>query len=419
MIYVALPAMDEPDLPARLLDLNRQSLLPRTVCVCINQPRSYHVDGIPAHLRVCRANQKAYEQIRAWEAEGRFAFGLELIDRFSLPDAWDEKHFGVGWARKTAMDSMARAARNPESDILVCMDADTSYPADYLQDIQKQFDAYPTAAGLSNPYLHVDADTLPEEHQRAILHYETYMRAYALNMILCDHPYAFTAVGSSMACRVKAYLKIGGISPFKSGEDFYFLQKLVKTGSLIVHSPSVSRPSARLSGRVFFGTGPALQKGLGNRWESYPVYPPALFERMQRAYDALPGLFQGDRPSADLDFWQTAFGPGWWASIRRNSGGRQEQFVHACKEKFDALRSLQFLKAHYRQDDVSDWKNLSLLYRKLSESGLADPKMEALCRNDAVRSLCDLCLQDWKDIRRYLFSCERHLRQERPLLPAW
>ena len=420
MLHIALPAMDEPDLPERLLDLNRQSLLPQTVCVCINQPQAYYSDGIRQHALVCRTNQEVYEQLGQLQAEGRFVFELAVIDRFSPQNAWDSKHFGVGWARKTAMDFLAQQTGTEDNDILVCADADTRYPDDYLENIQKQFDAYPQAVGLANPYYHTpEEENLPEEQQTAILRYEVYMRSYALNMLLSDHPYAFTAVGSSMACRMKTYRKIGGISPFKSGEDFYFLQKLAKTGALIVHSDSVSHPSSRLSGRVFFGTGPALRKGMENRWESYPVYPPALFKKMQAAYEALPGLFESGKPSPALDFWQEAFGADWWDSLRQNSGGRKEQFIRACKEKFDALRSLQFLKAHYRQDDTEDWQNLCCLYRLLAEAGFEDGKVAALCGNGRIHSLADLKLQDWRELREYLFLCERRWRNRHPLLSVF
>lgn len=409
--------MDEPDLPDRLLDLNRQSLLPQTVCVCINQPQSYHSDGIPQHARICQTNQEVYERIRQFKAECRFAFELEVIDRFSPQNAWSGKHFGVGWARKVAMDFLSRHSAAENGDILVCADADTRYPGDYLENIQKQFDTYPQAVGLANPYYHTpEQENLPEAQQIAVLRYEVYMRAYALNMLLNEHPYAFTAVGSSMACRMEAYRKIGGISPFKSGEDFYFLQKLAKTGALMVHSDSVSHPSSRLSERVFFGTGPALRKGMENRWESYPVYPPGLFEKMQCAYEALPALFEGGEPSPALDFWQEAFGADWWVSLRRNSGARKEQFIRACKEKFDALRSLQFLKANYRQDDTEDWRNLCCLYRLLAAAGLEEGKVAALCGNGRVHSLADLRLQDWKELREYLFLCERRWRSRHPLL---
>lgn len=420
MIHLAIPAMDERELPDRLLNLNRQSLLPKMVCVCVNQPQAYYTDGLAQHRQVCQCNQEVYRQLQQMNAEGRFAFHLVLIDRFSPQNAWSGKRFGVGWARKTAMDFIAREAGvDVETDLLVCADADTVYPENYLQDIQTQFDRFPEAVALANPYYHPLSNgdvPLDEEQQKAMLHYEVYMRSYALNMCLSGHPYAFTAVGSSMACRMRDYLKIGGISPFKSGEDFYFLQKLAKTGPVIVDSPSVSNPSARLSARVFFGTGPALRKGLENRWESYPFYPKELFDRMRQAYAALPELFATQTPTKALDFWTEAFGKEWWVRILQNSGGREQQFVRACKEKFDALRSLQFLKAHYRQDNVCDWRNLSQLCMDLSARFLKNGQIEYLCGPKNINSLEELSLQDWKQLRDYLFACERQWQETHPVL---
>ena len=422
MVYVAIPAMDEAGLAQRLLALNGQTLLPQRVCVCINQPRAYHTDGLPEHERVCKVNENVYSQLQTLRSEGRFLFPLEILDCFSKDKAWDDRHAGVGQARRTAMDFLSsQCGQNPfPTHILVCMDADTHYPDDYIENIQKQFDAFPQAVGLTNPYYHTpEQENLPEVQQMATFHYEVYMRAFALNMILSGHPYAFTAIGSSMACRMKAYRKIGGISPVRSGEDFYFLQKLAKTGPLIVHSDAVSHPSSRLSGRVDFGTGPALRKGMENRWESYPVYPPGLFEKMRCAYAALPGLFESGEPTSALDFWQAAFGADWWVNLRRNSGGRKEQFIRACKEKFDALRSLQFLKANYKQDDKDDWRNICRLYRLLEAAGFEDNRIEVLCGSHSIHSLADLKRQDWKELREYLFLCERRWRSRHPLLSVF
>lgn len=456
MICVAVPAMDEPGLVRMLLGLERQRILPDVVAVCINQPAAYYQDGFPEHGRICRTNRQVFEQVSQLKKENRFSFPLEVIDRFSPGKAWDARHVGVGWARRTAMDYLARICLerggNLQKSLLVCMDADTRYPDDYLENIRSRFDAYPKAVGLANPYYHV-LDRETEPHAFAMLHYESYMRAYALNMMRAGHPYAFTAVGSSMACTAEAYRKIGGISPFKSGEDFYFLQKLAKTGDLIRFSPSFSHPSCRLSTRVFFGTGPALNKGIGGRWESYPFYPFSLFEQMRRGYAALPALFESGRPGPDLDFWQESFGPGWWENIRANAGGRESQFVKGCIQKFDALRSLQFLKSSYRQDNLRDWTNLRELLEYLlrqqekegsgnfsrtgektgtaetggpykgsgsflkSEPFLKDD-MEKLLSRVSIKGLSDLSLQDWKSVRDFLFLSECRQLEKQPLLPC-
>lgn len=534
---VAVPAMDEPNLPRMLSSLNDQTCLPEGVFVCINQPAAYYGDGSSEHARVCEVNEATFRQLERMVAGNRFSFPVVLIDRYSPGRAWDAKHYGVGWARKTAMDAALEYARSRpwplERVLLACMDADTLYPEDYLECQAALFAACPEALALSNPYYHFleeglagakllgrkagtvvagnvpsgmfpqetvlegisssgpahagSSDSVPdcsldvsgagsdsEKRACAMLHYEVYMRSYALNLMLVGHPYAFTAVGSSMSCTLEAYRKIGGISPFKSGEDFYFLQKMLKTGAVLRHSPALSHPSPRLSTRVFFGTGPALNKGLEGQWASYPIYPMSLFGRMQDAYEALPDLYDflcGPevpdglcRPLArKFDFWTSAFGEGWWKPIKAHCGGRKAQFVRACMEKFDALRSLQFLKASYVQDDRQDWLNLRELCHELwgrlgldrvsvevfeaddrqltGWSACRQQRLAALAGIDAGEagmqgrgldagsaggacvvapggrsSLQDLSLEDWESIRDFLFLCERKMQKEQLLL---
>lgn len=537
---VAVPAMDEPNLPRMLSSLDDQTCLPEAVFVCINQPAAYYGDGSSEHARVCEVNEATFRQLERMVAGNRFSFPVVLIDRYSPGRAWDAKHYGVGWARKTAMDAALEYARSRpwplERVLLACMDADTLYPEDYLECQAALFAACPEALALSNPYYHFLeeglagakllgwkagtvvagdvpsgmfpqetvlegisssgpahaglSDSVPdcsldvngagsdsEKRACAMLHYEVYMRSYALNLMLVGHPYALTAVGSSMSCTLEAYRKIGGISPFKSGEDFYFLQKMLKTGAVLRHSPALSHPSPRLSTRVFFGTGPALNKGVEGQWASYPIYPMSLFGRMQDAYEALPDLYDflcGPevpdglcRPLArKFDFWGAAFGEGWWKPIRAHCGGRKAQFVRACMEKFDALRSLQFLKASYVQDNRQDWLNLRELCHELwgrlgldrvsvevfeaddrqltGWSACRQQRLAALAGIDAGEagmqgegqdtgkaggacivapggwsSLQDLSLEDWESIRDFLFLCERKMQKERPLLRFW
>ena len=534
---VAVPAMDEPNLPRMLSSLNDQTCLPEAVFVCINQPAAYYGDGSSEHARVCEVNEATFRQLERMVAGNRFSFPVVLIDRYSPGRAWDAKHYGVGWARKTAMDAALEYARSRpwplERVLLACMDADTLYPEDYLECQAALFAACPEALALSNPYYHFleeglagakllrwkagtvvagnvpsgmfpqetvlegisssgpahagSSDSVPdcsldvngagsdsEKRACAMLHYEVYMRSYALNLMLVGHPYALTAVGSSMSCTLEAYRKIGGISPFKSGEDFYFLQKMLKTGAVLRHSPALSHPSPRFSTRVFFGTGPALNKGVEGQWASYPIYPMSLFGRMQDAYEALQDLYDflcGPevpdglcRPLArKFDFWGAAFGEGWWKPIRAHCGGRKAQFVRACMEKFDALRSLQFLKASYVQDNRQDWLNLRELChelwgrlgldrvsvevfeaddRQLTDwSACRQQRLAALAGIDAGEagmqgwgldagkaggacvvapggrsSLQDLSLEDWESIRDFLFLCERKMQKEQPLL---
>ena len=118
--------------------------------------------------------------------------------------------------------------------------------------------------GLAIPYYHKLIGN--PVNDRLILRYEIYMRHYLLNMLEIGNPYAFTAIGSAMAAKVSAYRKVGGLAPVKSGEDFYFIQKLKKNGKVGNWCETTAFPSSRFSNRVIFGTGRALIKGNAGRF---------------------------------------------------------------------------------------------------------------------------------------------------------
>jgi hypothetical protein len=148
-----------------------------------------------------------------------------------------------------------------------------------------------------------------------------------------------------MAVRVDAYRKIGGIAPKKSGEDFYFLQQLCKIGKVATRNSVVVYPETRLSNRVFFGTGPALIKGVGGDWSSYPIYSPKLWDEIARIYKDFTLYFSPD----DIQKFRT-------------HSKTETQFQKFCHEKFDGLRILQYLKTRHAQnpqpDEVSLKENL-------------------------------------------------------------
>ncbi|MDR0436812.1 MAG: hypothetical protein LBH22_00765, partial [Bacteroidales bacterium] len=176
-----------------------------------------------------------------------------------------------------------------------------------------------------------------EPEDRAILRYEIYMRCYHRNLVRIGSPYAFTALGSAMAVRVDAYRKMGGMVPKKSGEDFYFLQQLSKIGKVVTQNSVVVYPSNRLSDRVFFGTGPALIKGVGGDWNSYPIYPPKL-------WDEIANIYQN---------FETYFSPEDYQKLKSNSK-TEPQLQKFCHEKFDGLRILQYLKAKHLSNPQAD-----------------------------------------------------------------
>ncbi|MCK5839711.1 MAG: glycosyltransferase, partial [Bacteroidales bacterium] len=244
-IYIALPVLDEYEYIRNFIQcLSNQTYTDFKLVVCVNQPDDWWED--PDKTDICIGNQKTIQYL-----SGITAFAVEIIDRSSKGNGWTGKQYGVGWARKTIMDEINLEAFN--NDIIVSLDADTEFNPGYLKSIVETFTHNIDSTALAIPYYH--KLTNDEHADRAILRYEIYMRYYAVNMLRIDNSYAFTAIGSAMAIPVKAYRAVGGITPHYSGEDFYFLQKLKKYGSILNWNDEWVYPAARFSDRVFFGTG--------------------------------------------------------------------------------------------------------------------------------------------------------------------
>jgi hypothetical protein len=230
-----------------------------------------------------------------------------------------------------------------DEDIILCMDADTTFHEDFCISIIEGFTNNKDCVGMALPYYH--RLTGDEVLDRAVLRYEIYMRYFTLNLFRIHNPYCFTAIGSSMATTVKVYKAVKGISPKLSGEDFYFLQKLRKHGSLIIWNEESTYPATRYSERVFFGTGPALIKGSKNQWESYPLYSDCLFDSVKQTYDLFDTLFLKDTETPMTEFLESTFNTkSFWQPIRNNFK-TLALFRKSCAEKVDGLRILQYLKS--------------------------------------------------------------------------
>ncbi len=336
-LHIALPVLKESSqLPGFLKSLESQQLANFELVVCVNQYEEWWHDT--AKRKICEDNQESLSLLQQLQK-----FPVKVIDRSSPGRGWAAKKGGVGHARKTIMDAIA--ADTGDRDIIVSMDADTAYPDNYLSVVDACFRKNPTFLGLALPYFH--KLTGNEENDRLMLRYEIYMRYYALNMIRINNPFRFSALGSAMAFPVWAYRKVGGLTPVQSGEDFYFLQKLVKNGSIAYTASTTAFPSSRFSDRVNFGTGPALIKGRTGDWDSYPFFPSRLFDKVGESFHLFPGLFKRNFPTPMDDFLKETFKTEHLWEPLRNNYKDSGNFVKACVNKVDGLRILQFLKKNY------------------------------------------------------------------------
>lgn len=339
-LFLCIPVMNEYDnLPSLIQSFQLQETEYRLKAIfCVNQPDGWKDD--PQKRTIFDDNQKSLPYLQDSELDF-----VEVIDRSSPGKGWDKKNYGVGWARKTAMDFASDQAS--DNDIIFSMDADTFYPPDYLQATTENLFENPEAMGVAIPFYHPLPDN--EQAARTMLRYEIYMRHYALNMWRINSPYKFTALGSAMALPVWAYRKVNGITPKKAGEDFYFLQKLRKSGGLLYYNPVKAFPEGRYSDRVIFGTGPAMIKGAKGDWESYPIYHPELFDRIRMIYGAFEEYYHYPEDKKVLEPLKSEFDNlNWMDKLKQNSKSKEE-FVKKCHTHFDGLRILQFLKKHQQK----------------------------------------------------------------------
>ena len=396
-VFVALPAMDElENLPEFIKCLDLQTHGNFKLWVCVNQPDEWWDDD--HKFQVCLNNQKSIEYLRSVEG-----IDMEIIDKSSKGRGWTGKRSGVGWARRILMDSILKEA-NPD-DLIISLDADTSFNPGYFESVVENFKVNDKAVALAVPYYH--RLTGDPEKDRAILRYEVFMRYYAINLWRIQSPYSFTAIGSAIVLPVKSYIAIGGITPHTSGEDFYFLQKLRKYGKILTWNCEKVYPEARYSDRVGFGTGPAMIRGKTGDWDSYPIYPYALFKDIKETTDLFPNLFLKDIPNPMETFITEKFkGENIWQPLRKNSKTK-EQFVRACFHKMDAFRMLQYLKWKHVANQSSDEENLVNWIRSYYPENFTISGMEL-----KSLSFSESPVSDINKIRDFLVETEESYQQK-------
>jgi len=201
---------------------------------------------------------------------------IAFVDASSEGNELPEKESGVGLARKIGMDLCLNLFDYDSSNknFIVCLDADCTVKENYIEELHNQFNKKNLAAAVVN-YEH----KLPEnpEHQIAIICYEVFLRYHVLGLTYANSPYAIHTIGSTMACDVESYVKIGGMNKKKAAEDFYFIEKLAKIVNVKKINSTCVYPSPRGSWRVPFGTGQRVNRHLSKIQNEFVLYSPKSF----------------------------------------------------------------------------------------------------------------------------------------------
>lgn len=280
-LIVVIPSYDEPELIKTLESLIQCGSIEGSVevIVVINHSTSDDKD-------LAKRSQNILSECTDWALtqSGDLSF---YFTRQVLPS----KHAGVGLARKIGMDEAVRRFEQVKADgIIVCLDADCTCAPNYLQAIRKHFNQNPSSPGCSIYFEHNLKDT-NGPNPDAIASYELHLRYYVHGLMYCKLPAAFQTVGSAMAVRCSAYQKQGGMNRRKAGEDFYFLQRIIKLGGFTNLTATTVYPSSRISQRVPFGTGRAMIETTKHQNGEYMTYHPDTFNDLQRFILPLSRLY--------------------------------------------------------------------------------------------------------------------------------
>jgi len=174
-----------------------------------------------------------------------------IIDRFS-PGYSITKKQGVGLARKIGMDIAASLINQGviSRRWLFTTDADAELPEDYFC-----IETEGTDAAFLHPFKHVAQPGLSLPMQL----YELSMLYYVAGLRWANSPYAYPTIGSTISCSLDCYAAVRGFPKRSTGEDFYLLNKLRKTGEVRLGGGNPINISGRFSDRVPVGTGQAIK----------------------------------------------------------------------------------------------------------------------------------------------------------------
>lgn len=323
---IVIPCYDEqPGCLDAVLDLVEGSPL---AIVVVNAP-----DDAPA---ASLARTRALWRNLAGETNEAFRWtrttgGIDVlaIDRAS-PGRRIPRRQGVGLARKIGADAACAlfAGGALRSPWLYFTDADVRLPRDYLH--------HPPArpGTLVMPYRHEAGGPLESRAK----HYELHLRYHVDRLRYAGSPYAFHTIGSTIAIHAGVYAKVRGIPRRNAGEDFYLLNKAAKVAPVFAATRPKIVIRARLSNRVPFGTGPALQ-AMGDV-ATFNSYAHESFDLLRQAIGFID---QGDPIQSRTRSLLEELGFFHRLERAKAQYRHPETLRKAMHQWFDAFRTLRFI----------------------------------------------------------------------------
>ena len=261
-IFVCIPAINEYPLILKTIEslekaenfykirCKEKNLEPKKICYVIN------VNNRESHSEEIKQNNRELLELLASYDQSRF----RGINACSAGRTMSEKD-GAGLARKIALDFAYLSSGGTEASLLCCMDSDTFVDEDYFCAVD---DAFFSPGLKKRPCAGVTdfshrLDGTPQENS-IIVEYEAYLKRHSEKLKAAKSPWFYVALGPTLICTAETYAACGGMNRHVAGEDFYFLQALLKSTNekTFIEIPTSVHPSPRVSWRVPFGTGAAI-----------------------------------------------------------------------------------------------------------------------------------------------------------------
>ena len=243
-MIVMIPCLNEPEIIRTLESL--WSCVPVSsfceVIVAVNDSES-------SPQTVKDFNQVTFRNLLTWKKENdRPNLVLQPIYASSV----NAKFAGAGMARKIGMDEAIRRfdAVNKPDGVIISLDADCLVSPNYMQRIEAAFSGHKSCFAATLNFRHRFDEMDDPKLKMGILLYEDYLHYYKEALDFTGFPNSIYTIGSAFAVRADAYVKQGGMNRRQAGEDFYFLHKLTRLGTITEINDAWVYPSARVSDRV-------------------------------------------------------------------------------------------------------------------------------------------------------------------------
>lgn len=351
-IVVVIPCFNETHLIKSLESLNNC-----TLPIGLVEVITVFNCSIADDEKIKQANLTMLNEALVWlKNNAKKGIDFYFIEANNLP----VKDAGVGLARKIGMDeAVVRFEQLNKDGVIACFDADSTCAANYLVELEKHFEQHPKSPACSIYFEHpLQGNEFSKANYQAIEAYELHLRVYKNALQFCGFPYAFHTIGSSMAVKSKAYQKQGGMNKRKAGEDFYFLQKMMALGNFTELNSTAIFPSPRVSDRVPFGTGRAMQNYLTNEQHAYTTYALQSFLDLKQLVEQLDYLYHNselDLPLSVLEYLKTISFEENLLKIRQNS----TSLIHFKQLFFNWFNAFKVLKfVHFARDFYYPDKNV-------------------------------------------------------------